>query len=540
MKKKQIDALEASFKTLKEYHQEHGTVVAPLSPENEKVRVALQIAIDIYHSNNGALPNNLKRQFESIGMVWDHNTVRQIRTEIEAKEKMAKIHAQKEEIANRQRQKAEQKKVAKILSGVETIKQYYKEHMTIMPITDKLEKDPSMLSTLDKIVDANLEGRLPLEEKNKLDEMGMIWDKSELRRAADKAIKDASWDNCYEVAKQYYKVFGNLSIPKQFEMFDVKLGEWLAEQKEAYADMTLSIDRAQRLSEIGCEWDDTKNHVSYDESIIAYYVSKCFPDTINSYRPPELRGMELDVYIPSLKIGIEFDGAFFHSTRQRQDQYKNDLCKENGIKMIRVRPANLPRLRRDDNCTIISIVPSTATATSRRKTVEKVLQSIGVPEDKMPSIDVRRDKYEITGIMVEDKTFFKQYLMAAENFARSKGHLLVPKDYQDPTGLRLGEWIVSIRNSRQWLTERQKNALDDIGMVWRGVKKEKWLTNFEMARSFGSRIPNYATTTDGNSLKEWYEQQKQDFKDSKITEDYKLDAMKKLRIRDKNRETEER
>lgn len=71
-------------------------------------------------------------------------------------------------------------------------------------------------------------------------------------------------------------------------------------------------------------------------------------------------------------------------------------------------------------------------------------------------------------------------------------------------------------------------------------KKEKWLANFEKACSFGGRIPNYAKTTDGKPLKEWYEQQKQDYKKSKITKNYKLNAMKNLHIRDKNKDTEER
>ena len=49
--------------------------------------------------------------------------------------------------------------------------------------------------------------------------------------------------------------------------------------------------------------------------------------------------MELDIYLPSLSLGIEFDGEYWHSKEgvKERDEKKNQLCDEKGIKLLRIR-----------------------------------------------------------------------------------------------------------------------------------------------------------------------------------------------------------
>ena len=49
--------------------------------------------------------------------------------------------------------------------------------------------------------------------------------------------------------------------------------------------------------------------------------------------------MELDVYIPSIRLGVEFDGAAWHYSEEshRREQEKYRICKRNNIKLIRVK-----------------------------------------------------------------------------------------------------------------------------------------------------------------------------------------------------------
>lgn len=48
--------------------------------------------------------------------------------------------------------------------------------------------------------------------------------------------------------------------------------------------------------------------------------------------------LELDIYIPSLSIGIEYDGDYWHSlpNMKKRDNLKTKICKEHNIKLIRV------------------------------------------------------------------------------------------------------------------------------------------------------------------------------------------------------------
>lgn len=75
---------------------------------------------------------------------------------------------------------------------------------------------------------------------------------------------------------------------------------------------------------------------SFAEQAIYYYIKQMFPNAVNRYIDPETE-KELDIYIPDLRIGVEYDGYRFHSVLQTEDDEKNRLFNEQGIKLIRVR-----------------------------------------------------------------------------------------------------------------------------------------------------------------------------------------------------------
>ena len=86
---------------------------------------------------------------------------------------------------------------------------------------------------------------------------------------------------------------------------------------------------------------------SFPEQAVYYYIKQYFPDTINSDRTI-LNGKELDIYIPSKKVAIEYDGQSWHQNINR-DIKKNQLCKDNNITLIRIRE---PKLDDIDGCII--------------------------------------------------------------------------------------------------------------------------------------------------------------------------------------------
>lgn len=79
----------------------------------------------------------------------------------------------------------------------------------------------------------------------------------------------------------------------------------------------------------------SKRKTSYPEQVILFYFKKCFKDTINRYT---IDGFEFDVYIPSLKVAVEYDGSYFHNSTNRimKDNLKNEFAEKHGINLYRV------------------------------------------------------------------------------------------------------------------------------------------------------------------------------------------------------------
>lgn len=83
---------------------------------------------------------------------------------------------------------------------------------------------------------------------------------------------------------------------------------------------------------------------SKPEYIILFYLNKLGIETIQSYKPSWIGKSEIDIYIPSLNIGIEYDGEIYHKDTKEQDELKNKLCKDNGVTLYRIREPGCPIL----------------------------------------------------------------------------------------------------------------------------------------------------------------------------------------------------
>lgn len=80
--------------------------------------------------------------------------------------------------------------------------------------------------------------------------------------------------------------------------------------------------------------------VSKEETEVANMVALEFPGT-HVYRSDRqiLNGREIDIYIPSKKLGIEFDGLFYHSANDKTPSYhlgKTLGCEKRDIRLIHI------------------------------------------------------------------------------------------------------------------------------------------------------------------------------------------------------------
>ena len=88
----------------------------------------------------------------------------------------------------------------------------------------------------------------------------------------------------------------------------------------------------------GCPECSKGKKTSFPEQAVLFYVRQVFPNAINSYKDIFNGGMELDVYIPSEKIGIEYDGANWHNlSTRKKEKTKYTICKKEEVYLFRLR-----------------------------------------------------------------------------------------------------------------------------------------------------------------------------------------------------------
>ena len=96
----------------------------------------------------------------------------------------------------------------------------------------------------------------------------------------------------------------------------------------------------------GCKTCSRGLATSFPEQCFFFYTKKVFPDAVNSYKAIFDNQMELDIFIPSINTGIEYDGIFWHDKKDSdvlaREEKKYKICKEHHIRLFRIFPSWLP------------------------------------------------------------------------------------------------------------------------------------------------------------------------------------------------------
>lgn len=139
---------------------------------------------------------------------------------------------------------------------------------------------------------------------------------------------------------------------------------------------------------------------SFPAQAIYYFVKRIFPDAINraKYSIEGEKTIELDVYVPSIQVGIEFDGFAYHNETADSDEEKNLLLSKTGMYFIRVREERL----RDLDYNYGEVIHCSSkrndfawwgSSLSLHEVISKVIQFIKQHVDNM-KLDIPKDIYE--------------------------------------------------------------------------------------------------------------------------------------------------
>ncbi len=98
----------------------------------------------------------------------------------------------------------------------------------------------------------------------------------------------------------------------------------------------------------GCPTCAKELKTSFPEKAVFYYAKKCFPDAQENFKSKWLGTAELDVFIPSINVGIEYDGYNWHKDIEK-DIRKDEKCGRNGVFLYRIREEKCPTYESGSN-----------------------------------------------------------------------------------------------------------------------------------------------------------------------------------------------
>lgn len=298
------------------------------------------------------------------------------------------------------------------------------------------------------------------------------------------------WEIAFGYAESYFLEFQNLDIPNDYVVDGFNLGAWISNQRQIYnqsrTDMNLSEEQIKRLNSIGMHWKAPgAGSTSFAEQALFYYLLPFFPDVSNR---DSSNGFEVDIYIPSIKTAIEYDGAYWHRNKIKQDNAKDTKCHRAGIQLIRIREQPLPDTK--------YAVCYHRSNIGDNKSLEDILRLILKEVFSISSdINISRDTLEITKKFQRFSTkSWYSFFREAEFYYKQHGDLLVPAQYVSEKSIRLGSWIQNQRQAykgqnEEHLSKEEIALLESIGMVW-DVREYEWNRIYSVACEYYNEVGN--------------------------------------------------
>lgn len=157
-----------------------------------------------------------------------------------------------------------------------------------------------------------------------------------------------------------------------------------------HEDYLSSVD--QRIRGQGCPICAQRSQTSFPEQAIFFYVKKLFPDAINRYT---IGRSEIDIYIPSKLIGIEYNGYYSHKGKAEKDRKKRSTIESHGIKLILIK-----EYKYDYECQDADFYIHERTTNERiTELINKVLSAL-LPQQTI-SVDCTRDQFLINAQYID-------------------------------------------------------------------------------------------------------------------------------------------
>lgn len=227
------------------------------------------------------------------------------------------------------------------------------------------------------------------------------------------------------------------------------------------------VQAYRKTQYVSCPICAKSSHTSFPEKAIYYYCKKIFEDVRENYTID--KNKELDIFIESKNIGIEYDGAAFHRGKKDVvDSSKDKWCKNNGIKLFRLREIGCGILPNNGQ-TVVEI----NTNPNDQELKEGITNLLIAIEEYLNitinclDIDIQRDKETIISLQ---KLFLKK-----NSLYEIRPELLKEWDYD--------------KNSKIGIFPKGISAYSCLSVYWKCEKGHSWKASPNSRISTKSKCP---------------------------------------------------
>jgi DNA or RNA helicases of superfamily II len=160
--------------------------------------------------------------------------------------------------------------------GYRQAQRHHRAHGNLaVPISYVDEQGYPLGKWLKNHVDGSI--KLTQERKEKLDRLGMQWEKED------------AWGKRIELCRSYYESNGNLDISQDVVVDGVWLGKWISEQRKAYKAQGLTGEQVSELEGVGVDWLSPGERLweRYYAGAVEFFEVHGHLDVPGDYRTPD-------------------------------------------------------------------------------------------------------------------------------------------------------------------------------------------------------------------------------------------------------------
>ena len=159
---------------------------------------------------------------------------------------------------------------------------------------------------------------------------------------------------CPKCGKKYAQVYNKFNFDVLIKTSKERFGERYSfpnienEYENSHSKITIKCNKCGNIfNKIACDHITSPNggcqhcyhNISKPEEEIGEYIRTLICDEIKFNDRSILNGHELDIFIPSKNVAIEYNGLFWHSDNKKNKNYhlmKTEMCEQQGIHLIQI------------------------------------------------------------------------------------------------------------------------------------------------------------------------------------------------------------